>query len=63
MAQKIPGLRRRLSVVLGRTVQTDELQSDILIELLETLERTGAESPGGTMAQTETSSSDGRRRG
>lgn len=34
----VPDLRKRLSVALGRDIGKYELQGDILVELLETLE-------------------------
>ena len=43
MAQRVPDLRRRLELALGRNVDKTELQSDILIELLEILERLATE--------------------
>jgi hypothetical protein len=35
----VRNLRARLSVVLGRTIDKDELQGDLLVELLELVER------------------------
>lgn len=38
MVTRVHDLRRRLELVLGRTVDKTELQSDLLVELLELLE-------------------------
>jgi len=43
--ERVPNLRLRLSTVLGRDVQGYESQSDILVELLEALERATEEAP------------------
>lgn len=46
----VPNLRARLSAVLGRAVGPKEMQAEILVELLETLERTESKETNGDRA-------------